>query len=244
MQAMSTERTFTEGNDKDYNNVYDENYLYLLGGNDAITGVNASFVFMYGGAGKDDIVYAASGVATLYGGKGSDDLDNGTGAAVCYLYGGAGGDRLDTDRSTGDSFLYGGSGSDGFWGGAGNETMYGGSGGDDITGRLGADHLYGGGGRDFFVYESALDSLRGEGNRDTIHQFKHGDVIDLQGIDANSTKRGAQAFVFIRKEGFHGEAGELRFKKGLLQGDTNGDGVADFEVHVTGANVTGADLYL
>jgi Ca2+-binding RTX toxin-like protein len=122
--------------------------------------------------------------------------------------------------------------------------MRGGAGGDDITGRLGADQLHGAAGNDFFVYESTLDSLPGDGNRDTIFLFTHGDVIDLQGIDANTTKQGVQSFVFIKKQDFNGIAGELRFKKDLLQGDVDGDGVADFEVHVTGANVTGADLYL
>jgi hypothetical protein len=36
-----------------------------------------------------------------------------------------------------------------------------------------------------------------------------------------------------------GHDGELRFSGGLLQGDTNGDRVADFEVRIVGALLSG-----
>lgn len=47
---------------------------------------------------------------------------------------------------------------------------------------------------------------------------------------------GNQAFKFIKKQDFHDKKGELRYKvkKGdaIVQGDVNGDGKADFSIHV------------
>lgn len=70
--------------------------------------------------------------------------------------------------------------------------------------------------------------------QDKIFDFSQaqGDRIDLRGIDASSAKGGDQAFSFIGKGEFNHKAGELRFsqKSGdtFVQGDINGDGVADF----------------
>ena len=65
-------------------------------------------------------------------------------------------------------------------------------------------------------------------------------MIDLSSIDANGSKKGDKAFKFLKKEGadFTGKAGQLGFdqKKGVtfVQGDTNGDGKADFKLQLTG----------
>jgi len=62
-------------------------------------------------------------------------------------------------------------------------------------------------------------------------------VIDLSRIDANVLIAGDQAFNFIGSAAFGNNAGELRFENislggpiWLVQGDTDGNGVSNFEV--------------
>ena len=97
--------------------------------------------------------------------------------------------------------------------------------------------LSGGRGSDRFDFDSVADSRPGA-TRDTIINFHHGqgDRIDLSGIDANNTLTKNQAFNFIGASTFHDVAGELRFSNGLLQGDIDGDGAADFQVYLSGVN--------
>ncbi|RVM02177.1 calcium-binding protein, partial [Sinorhizobium meliloti] len=40
---------------------------------------------------------------------------------------------------------------------------------------------------------------------------------------------------------FSGEAGELNFRSGIISGDVNGDGYADFQVRVNGATSLSVD---
>jgi Ca2+-binding RTX toxin-like protein len=107
---------------------------------------------------------------------------------------------------------------------AGNDTLVSGGGLDSMTGGPGADH---------FVFGDA--TLSGG----TINDFSHvqGDIIDLTGVDANSTAAGDQAFVFIGTAAFDNVAGELRYVLNgtsvAVSGDTNGDGVADFTLNLT-----------
>lgn len=56
------------------------------------------------------------------------------------------------------------------------------------------------------------------------------DVIDLRSIDADTGRSGNNAFTFIGKSAFSGEAGELRYSGTIISGDVNGDGRADFEI--------------
>ena len=93
----------------------------------------------------------------------------------------------------------------------------------------------GGTGADTFDFNKVSESRVGA-KHDLIQGFKHSenDRIDLKSIDADSTAGGNQAFDLIGKAAFSGTAGELRFAGGLLQGDVNGNGVADLEVKVTG----------
>lgn len=79
----------------------------------------------------------------------------------------------------------------------------------------------------------------GIGNRDTITDFaKNADQISLVSIDANTTTAGDQAFTFIATAAFSGSAGQLRFTvaggQTIVEGDINGDAVADFQVQLTG----------
>ena len=58
---------------------------------------------------------------------------------------------------------------------------------------------------------------------------------------------GNQAFTFIGTQAFHNVKGELHFPSayGVVQGDTNGDGVADFAIKVAGiSSLVAADFVL
>ncbi|HYE27115.1 MAG TPA: Ig-like domain-containing protein [Allosphingosinicella sp.] len=119
------------------------------------------------------------------------------------------------------------------FGGAANDDLRGGSGADLIFGGLGTDTMYGGNGNDVFRYDSTAEST--SAGRDGIQDFALGDLVDLSKIDANTLVNGNQAFNFIGSAAFSNTAGELRFGNvagpiWLVQGDTNGDGVSDFEV--------------
>ena len=78
-----------------------------------------------------------------------------------------------------------------------------------------------------------------------------GDDIDLSTIDANGAAAGNTAFSFLAANGaaFTGVAGQLRWQKfsslTLVEGDINGDRVADFQIQLTGSkNLTAADFIL
>jgi Ca2+-binding RTX toxin-like protein len=117
-----------------------------------------------------------------------------------------------------------------------SETLKGGAGDDRLTGRAGRDTLAGGAGADIFRYLSVKDSPAGATKRDTIADFKptEKDVIDLSAIDANPKKAGNQAFAFIGGKAFSGKRGQLRFAKGVLSADTNGDRKPDLQIRLTG----------
>ena len=55
-------------------------------------------------------------------------------------------------------------------------------------------------------------------------------------MDANTLRKGNQAFTFIGKSAFHEKPGELRVEKVaagvVVSGDVNGDGTADFSIAV------------
>ncbi|HEX8239800.1 MAG TPA: M10 family metallopeptidase C-terminal domain-containing protein, partial [Allosphingosinicella sp.] len=99
-----------------------------------------------------------------------------------------------------------------------------------------ADILTGGGGADSFRYKLVTDSSASA--TDHILDFTSGtDKIDLSRIDANTGLAGDQAFTWIGSGAFTGVAGQLRvFQSGtdwLVQGDVNGDGVADLVIQVS-----------
>ena len=129
-------------------------------------------------------------------------------------------------------------GNDTIRGGDKNDKLEGFAGKDKITGGLGADKLYGGDGADTFVFTKVEDSTVAKSGRDTIYDFssKEKDRIDLKAIDANINAGGNQAFSFIGTKGFKKKAGELRYEKAsggvTVYGDVDGDGKADFSIHL------------
>ena len=120
-------------------------------------------------------------------------------------------------------------------GGAGNDNLAGADSDDVLVGGAGKDTLVGGPGHDKFDFNKPGDSVTGV-NRDVINNFHQNekDKIDLATIDANTTTSGNQVFQFIGGQAFHGVAGELRYAGGIVSGDVDGNGIADFEIKVVG----------
>jgi Ca2+-binding RTX toxin-like protein len=129
--------------------------------------------------------------------------------------------------------------SDGFlrlFGGKANDTLKGGALNDLIHGNLGADILAGNGGADAFRYQDVAESTGA--SMDQILDFTAGtDRIELDRIDANAGAAGDQAFSWIGSGAFTGTAGQLRAYEQngtwLVEGDTNGDSVADLVIALT-----------
>ena len=133
-------------------------------------------------------------------------------------------------------------------GNGGVDTIDGGSGADQITGGTGRDLLTGGGGRDVFIFAATADS---SGAGDLITDFVAGlDDIRLSAIDAIAG--GADdLFSFIGTTLFGNVAGQLRFEQDAatnltrIEGDTDGNGTANFTIRLTGLHVLAAgDFFL
>lgn len=196
-------------------------------GDDSLAG-EADSDLASGGAG-DDTLEGGSGADTLAGNIDEDALFGGSENDL--LYGGIGDDRLfgetEADR------LEGGAGQDRLDGGNGEDVLLGGSGEDTLIGRAGFDTLFGGTGTDDFVFRNVAEIGTALGLQDIIHDFEVGqDVLDLSLLDANALVAGNQAFTFIGAAAFGGITAQLRYStaNGRLQGDVNGDGIADFSL--------------
>ena len=120
--------------------------------------------------------------------------------------------------------------------------IYGNAGNDTELGGRGKDLLWGGPGADHFDFASVTDSVVGP-HRDIVEDFSHGegDKIGLALIDADTTKPGDQAFVFIGADTFahyhslhHHVYGMVRFSGGIIQGNVNHNLAPDFEIAVKG----------
>ena len=116
-----------------------------------------------------------------------------------------------------------------------------------VDGGGGTDQLTGGIGADRFVFDDVADSPPQA--PDLVFDFSavQGDRIDVSGIDAVSGTPENEDFIFIGDDAFSGSAGELRFlpdfEDGLLEGDINGDGTADFTIELLGVtSLVGDDI--
>ncbi|WP_213284836.1 M10 family metallopeptidase C-terminal domain-containing protein [Bradyrhizobium sp. sGM-13] len=153
-------------------------------------------------------------------------------ATIEKAIGGSGNDRL-TASDTGCTLS----------GSGGSDTLMGGAGIDKLIGGSGVDNLTGGSSGDTFVFLLG-DTSAASGQHDRITDFVSGaDRIDLSGFDAISSTGSYDQFKFLATAAFDGAAGELNYfynsSTGVttLQGDTNGDMVADFAIDIAG-NVT------
>jgi Ca2+-binding RTX toxin-like protein len=167
------------------------------------------------GNGADNTLRGGLGADTIVGGDGEDTIK--------------GDDGKDTiSGGTGDDKLYGGTGNDTIDGGSGNDFYYGGAGRDTLVGSKGAD---------IFVFAPG-DMAATKAGADLIESFSggQGDRIDLSKIDADEGSNGRQHFTGITTAAFDGQAGELRYINGsddtFILGDTDGDKVADFYIHL------------
>lgn len=213
--------------------------IYGYGGNDQLAGKGGADHLdggfggdaLSGGAGNDTVIYDAADTQLL-GGTGRDTLMINTAATVNL----AAADQTsgDAGAATGFENVHAGAAqvSVSLTGSAAANSLTGGSAADLLTGGRGADLLEGGAGADVFVYLSSADSTGT--SVDAISDFEAGvDQIDLSAIDA--LRGGADdAFTFIAEAAFSA-AGQLRYSAitGLIEGDVNGDGRADFQIALT-----------
>ncbi|WP_281981272.1 M10 family metallopeptidase C-terminal domain-containing protein [Thalassorhabdomicrobium marinisediminis] len=185
-----------------------------VSGNDTL--INVEHVF---GSGHDDIIYGTK----THGNRLEGSLGNDT------LYG------LD-----GRDVLLGGADDDWLLGGNDVDKLLGQTGNDTLDGGAGTDFLTGGSGADTFVFSNASHTGVGRWNRDEIRDFNRaqGDIIDLSGIDADTTTAGDQAFTVVNS--FTGTAGEMVLEDHVLSGvdvtiasmDIDGDSVIDAQIYV------------
>jgi Ca2+-binding RTX toxin-like protein len=221
-------------------------------GNDAIIGGNGDDI-LRGGAG-DDQIWGNAGNDILAGGAGADVLAGGAGIDTADYSASGGGVSIDlaqllaqwgdAEHDTLNSIenVTGTASGDVLIGSAGSNRLAGGGHNDWLTGGGGADDLLGGIGTDTFIYTALTDSSLTATDRILDFSSTEVDQINLSQIDASNQLDGDQAFVFVGDAAFSHAAGELRFDDHLLQGDVNGDGLADFQINVNVAALTNADL--
>ena len=117
-------------------------------------------------------------------------------------------------------------GADQIEGGKQADLLIGLKGKDQLTGGRGADVLIGGKGKDTFLFERVKDSPAAKGKSDQLLDFGRKDKINLSDI--------AKELQFIGSDPFTGTAGDVRFQKGTLELDNNGDGDADLALLMPG----------
>ncbi|WP_435258459.1 M10 family metallopeptidase C-terminal domain-containing protein [Thioclava sp. FR2] len=237
------------------------------GGNDTIyAGTGNDNI---GGGAGNDLIYGSAGSNIIYAGLGNDTVQGGTGADTIYgsagrnrLFGNDGNDVIYTSAagdlaaggsgndsvygSTGNDTIYAGLGNDFIGGGAGNDLIvagagvnriYGGTGNDTMVAGTGRDVMTGGPGADVFVFNSAAHIGIGAG-RDVITDFTSGvDDIDLRGL--GQTFNGTAGLIGAGTASFYYVAAS-----GLLIGDQNGDGTADWVLELSGAPTINAGDFL
>ncbi|QNN64827.1 calcium-binding protein [Sphingomonas rhizophila] len=236
----------------------------LLGaeGNDTLTG-GAGYDRMYGGIGNDTFVVGdLADYAYENLGEGYDTVFTSInhqlrpnieqlvldGFSDLRGYGNA----LDNMMigNSGNNLLYGKDGADTIRAGLGNDILYGENGTDYLYGGSGLDRFYGGAGADLFAFENLDFAGMGSGTADRIHDFSHaqGDRISLELVDANSNVGFDQAFTFVGSAAFSNVAGQLRYQQisgnTYVQGDTDGDGKADFWIRIDGLHALAATDFI
>ncbi len=239
------------------------------GGNDKLFGeAGADVLFgedgddvLDGGLAGDNLVGGAGG-DSLTGREGADILDGGAGAdvasyrdktvAVVVTLNGSSNVSVNVGGVAEDSIrnierIYGGSAGDLLTGDSLVNLFNGYDGADVLRGAGGGDFLDGGTGIDRFVYAAIGDSTVAAGGRDTISAFVSGsDDIDVSLIDAKSGTGANDAFTLGVMAS--GAAGRLQVTANgggwLVQGDVNGDGLADFAIQVNGTQPVAGDFIL
>src|SRR5262249_11302198 len=140
-------------------------------------------------------------IENIIGSQGDDSITLGAGANS-------------VDGQGGNDSISAGAGNDTLNGGAGDDTLDGGDNNDTLNGGAGTDTLTGGAGIDTFVFMTPAEAGNGA-TRDRITDIQGagvggGDVIDVNGIDANTGVALDQAFTFIGTAAFT-LPGQLRY---------------------------------
>ena len=120
-------------------------------------------------------------------------------------------------------------------GNSGNNTLTGGAGSDILMGGLGHDKMTGGTGNDVFVFNGLAEMGTTQATRDLITDFEHNvDKIDLSSLSHTLP----DGWDFLGGANFSHRAGELHQEASgsltVIEGDMNGDGIADFQIAFTG----------
>ncbi len=230
-------------------------------GNDVLIGGSGDDT-MRGGAGDDLYYVDTAGDVVIEAASAGADIVR---AQVDYVLtdnveelfiGGAGRDGTgnglaNTLHGSGsNNTLLGLAGDDTIRGGGGRDTIDGGAGADLVDGGAGKDTLTGGAARDVFQFRDG-DFGATRALADLITDFSHADAekIHLSLVDANTTAGANQAFAWIGNGAFTGVAGQLHYAQAggntYVEGDTNGDGAADFVIALTGTvNLVASDFVL
>ena len=183
------------------------------GNNDQLTGTNAANKLTgFDGA---DYLEGLGGNDTLEGGRESDLLDGGPGNDT--LQGGLGLDLAAYPGTAGVIIDLSGTvdtakrgaekdtliGIEGALGSNAADTFKGDDLNNEFQGKTGKDTMTGGGGRDSWDFNDVADSPAGA-TRDLVTDFAPGqDIIDLTGVDADSTVPGNQSFRWVAKAESH-----------------------------------------
>ena len=193
-----------------------------------LTGNSAANV-MNGGAGNDTYVVGTGDTVTERASAGTDAVHS----SITWTLGA----NLENLTLSGTTAING-------TGNTLDNVLTGNSAVNTLTGGAGKDTLRGGAGNNVFDFNLITESPAGV-NKDVITDFVTGsDKIDLAGIDA-VTGGSDNAFSFINTGAFTSVAGQLRFHvaANTLQGDIDGNGVADLEIQLIGvASVAGGDF--
>ncbi|VVM54546.1 beta strand repeat-containing protein [Pseudomonas fluorescens] len=197
---------------------------------------------------------------TLYSGAGSNLLNGSTGVdTASYLYASS---AVSTSLAVTTAQATGGSGSDillaienltgsnhndKLTGNAAANLLNGGSGNDILIGGMGKDVLTGGAGNDIFDFNVVAETGLTSSTWDIISDFTRGaDKIDLSTLDANTATVTNEAFnSIIGSTAAFSAAGQLKVSGGVLYGNTDADGAAEFAIQIVGLNTaTTADFIL
>ena len=176
----------------------------------------------------------------LDGGPGNDKLQGGLGLDLA-AYPGAAGVIIDLS-GTADTAKRGAEtdtliGIEGALGSNAADTFKGDELNNEFQGKTGKDTMTGGAGRDTWDFNAVADSPAGA-TRDVVTDFAPGqDIIDLAGVDADSTVPGNQSFRWVAKANLTGAAQLGYFVSGgttIVRASTDADAAAELEIQLTG----------